>query len=680
MEPPGASASISPTQQLQQLPTAVQLHVLSLLPPNERALSARSVCRDAWAAFATDDHLTASLSQPLPLYAAAWAEVAGQQHVRRLPFRHKLQLLSTAAASGSEVNLGVALAVLQPSIFPELLQRGGCAIYPDPGVAAVRDGHVHLLAWLQARCPGLLHPDRVLQVAARHCQLQGLQRAWAALAAGNTNGGSPPVMDQRVLDAAAQSATPDTVVKMEWVLAAGHGSCRLQESTAAAAARSGDRGRLRWLHAQGCPMAGHYVLGCALEHADLATVQWLVGEAGCNLPAAGSSVGSWSPLLEAAAQSCEGVVKLRWLAEQGAPPLDTVRGTVCRLALASARAGRVEVLRHLMSVYGYRALLDGHEAWRLLGFEPGEVGVILPAEAAAELLVPQAATGGHIPVLDYLRQAGVAMRPWAYAAAAAGGHVATVRWLAQEAGVHLTRLEWYTLYGMINDWPRDSSSQNRGLLEAVKLLADEVCRGWNKRGWNDCRSKMQVLCAAVHRGDVALVKYLQQQLRWPAHWFDLYDIDASAAAVDCEELLDWLAKHGGFWGPLRACLTLPFAPPYMVAARNADRGTLSALRRLGVPWGAEDKVACAVHRGCAIPVVRWLAEQGAPVGNARVLEAAVARRVHEGSLSGGEEAWLWALVGPTGFHYPGAHVLTLGCYNFLHNKKLRSCRGSLDRS
>ncbi len=68
----------------------------------------------------------------------------------QLPFGHKLQLLCTAAASGSDVNLEVALALLQPSIFIELLhgKLRRSSAYSNPGVAAVEAGHPQLLGWL----------------------------------------------------------------------------------------------------------------------------------------------------------------------------------------------------------------------------------------------------------------------------------------------------------------------------------------------------------------------------------------------------------------------------------------------------------------------------------------------------------------------------------------------------
>ncbi len=106
-----------------QLPSALQLHILSLLPPNERALSGRLVSLDAAEGLSSPQHCTASLSQPLPPHAVPWAVEAGQQHVRQLPFWHRMRLIGVASASGGEVNLEVVWELLQPSVFPKLLQR-----------------------------------------------------------------------------------------------------------------------------------------------------------------------------------------------------------------------------------------------------------------------------------------------------------------------------------------------------------------------------------------------------------------------------------------------------------------------------------------------------------------------------------------------------------------------------
>ncbi len=96
-----------------------------------------------------------------------------------------------------------------------------------------------------------------------------------------------------VLDAAAGSPGPAAVEKVDWVLSHSSRRCSLAHGTAVAAVHSGDLGRLRWLHDRGCPMGFMAALKCALEHAGLAVAQWLVDEAGCELPAAGSNSKSW---------------------------------------------------------------------------------------------------------------------------------------------------------------------------------------------------------------------------------------------------------------------------------------------------------------------------------------------------------------------------------------------------
>ncbi len=162
--------------------------------------------------------------------------------MRQLPFRHKLQLLSAAAATGSEANLEVALALLQPSIFPEMLVTGhdvwscaGVRPDPEPGEAAIEAGHPQLLSWLVRHCPALVLPERVAEAAAEHCDLAGLQDVWRVLNSEEQPaewGGRPrPALDQLTLNAAARSLTLDAVAKVEWVLgAADKGSCSLKYS------------------------------------------------------------------------------------------------------------------------------------------------------------------------------------------------------------------------------------------------------------------------------------------------------------------------------------------------------------------------------------------------------------------------------------------------------------------
>ncbi len=578
-----------------QLPTTLQLHSLSFLPPNDRALSGRLVSPDAAAGLSGPEHCTASLSQPLPPHAMPWAVEAGQQHVRQLLFRHKVQLLSTAAASGSEVNLEVALALLQPSIFPELLhgKLKRSSAYPNPGVAAVEAGHPQLLGWLLRHCPALVAKrGEILRAAAWRCDLAGLQAVWETLGCANSTA-SPPFMNQEFLDWVAGSPS-GAEPKMEWVLAEGKGSCSLQEHTAAMAARTGDLGRLQWLRDRGCPVDREWVLVCAMEHAHLAVAQWLVDEAGCKLPAAGGQAGPWEPLLDAAAKSPDGVAKLQWLRERGAPPLSSdrdSRGKLVRPLLHSAAEfGRVEVVRHLLS------LVTPLARQRLL--------------ADRELMLCAVASGS-IPMAEFLLQAGCTVGHEAYetAAEAAGANddlptahnIAMIRWLAREARVPVAGYELLEL--LVRDWPSRTPADSRDLLEAVQLLVGE-CKLDEGNELSDVNA-MLTLDAAAGRGELALLQYLlQQRPGFPPNW----EIVGAAARGGCEALLEWLVEqHPG-------CLESAgsWESPYAVVAARGDLGTLTALRRLGVPWGAENVMSQAVTLGAGEQAQRWLAEQGAP--------------------------------------------------------------------
>ncbi len=573
--------------QQQHLPTAVQLHVLSFLPPNDRALSGRLAFREANDTLGTDPSCVASLSQPLPAHAVAWAVQAGQQHVHRLTFQRKLGLLSTAAASGSEVNLQVALALLRPSIFPEMLLTGHTFITdiynpapPNPGAVAVKAGHLHLLGWLQRHCPSLASAPGVLAAAAEHRDLAGLQEVCGILRVDPS---------QRALDAAAGSATPDALAKLEWLLAAPGSACSLRESTAAAAAHAGNLGVLRWLKGRGCPMATEGVLRSALVHFGLAIAQWLVDEGACSLPGPGAR-GAWERLLNWAAQGPDGVAKLQWLLGRGAPPLDseTDQELVNTLARSAAFSGQVEVVRYLLAAHGPAA-------------------VLLRPDAVAHA----AAHSCSIPMVECLREAGLRFATSAYEGAAVAGSVAMVRWLAQVARAPIGDLDVCDCF--IYEWPIRTAADCRGLMEAVQLLVGEV---GGRQGWTVHR----VVNAAAGQGDVALVRYLLQ-LNPGAQQQPDGDTLLSVASVGCVALLEWLAAEypaclGGGWD----------SSPYQWPAERGDLGTLTALQRLAVPMVPQMNIPQAVASGCDAPaVLRWLAEQGAPVGSEEV-EAAVAQR------------------------------------------------------
>ncbi len=568
-----------------QLPTALQLRILTLLPPNDRALSGRLVSPDAADGLCGAQHCTACLSQPLPLHAVAWSQEAGQQHMRQLTFNRKLQLLCTAAASGAEVNLEVALALLQPSVFPGLLQRRGALPFcPDPGVAAVKAGHPQVLGWLLRRCPGVVSADQVLEAAASHCDVAGLQAAWATLV--DAHRGSMhsrprmrrPVLGQGVLDSAAgapAAATLDAVAKVAWILATSKGWCRLKESTAEAAACSGDLGRLQWLHDRGCPVGGCRVLACALEHADLVAAQWLVDVAGCELPAAGDDEG-WDSVLDAAASSPDGVMKLQWLQQHGAPALQDQDGVwLLEHAAVAAEAGQLDVVRYLQAAAGLH---------RVVQMDPRSLG-------------RAAAASGSVPMAELVLQAGATFRSDSFHEAICSGNMAMLRWLLSNAAPSEDVLR--KTLADITDWPDETPAHARELMEAVQLVLGV------RDNWRDSRDLTnEVLHGAAYRGDLTLLQYVHGRLGDAAGPEWLQVATDAAACGGCEAVLEWLVTTKG------RCVT---ASPYLSAAKNGDLGTLTVLRRLGVQWGVEDVIKEA-EKEHSVQALEWLRAHGAPEG------------------------------------------------------------------
>ncbi len=615
-----------------QLPSAIQVHILSVLPPNEQALSGRFVCPEASSALCS----TASLSQPLPPYALSWAQEAWQHNMRQLPFDGKLQLLCTAAASGSTANLEVAWALVRAGTFAEVLRTegstGGC-----PGMAAAKAGHAHVLPWLVQRCPALLSPNMVLLCAAQYCDLAGLQSAWEVLQDAHSRNTlvRPPKIEHWTVIAAAKSETPDAVAKIEWLQAQVGDVQSYGQWLVEPAMSAGQLDTVRWLLDDGCEYHTTSVLQHALEHAGLDVAQWLVEDDVCSLPDEDSEEGAWDTLLWAAARSADGVAKLQWLRENGAPPLDSARGLPGLLCLGAGE-GPVEVMRYLLDVCGPAAVLQAGSG------------------SGNRDLRKVVARSGSVPMAECLRQAGMEFRPMAYLHAAGGGHLGLVRWLALEAGVSAAGLSRRELDYIAAHWPgSDTAAGSPVLLEAVQLLVGAGFCRWGEEeeeeegvagdGGDDdicwLFVKGDLVATAIERTDLALLRYLlQQQPEYKLGWSAL----VRAAKVGCEAMLEWLVQQPGCADPLRD----DPASPYLAAAENGDRATLEALRRLGVLWGAEDVVARAVaSRGCRVPALRWLVEQGAPVGIRADLEEAVAERLESfPSMKPEDVAWLKSLV------------------------------------
>ncbi len=370
------------------LPSELLLRILSFLPPNELSLTGRLICKDVAQHFSQPHHCNAFLSQPLPhcKYSHTFRAALdrARQGVSALSFRRQLNLFSTAAASGSEANLDLVWAAVQPRVFPELLDSGPVdkvarLLRPtDPGVAAAKAGHPHLLLWLLAHCPGLVDPVATLVAFAQHCSLAVFQRVWEdclgervgrtlALAEARRPPGAEAEVDgpftfgvrarfwQQLLDAAAECPPAEGSGKMEWVLEVGAGHCRVRRDTKSAAVRSGDLARVQWLveshwrkqeqqqqqqqqrlwEKGACP-----ILEAALQHADLGVVERLVRDGRCSLPDPGDTNACTSLTWHAATSGS--VAKLQWLNE--------ARGLLVvelHTALAAARRGHLDALRYL---------------------------------------------------------------------------------------------------------------------------------------------------------------------------------------------------------------------------------------------------------------------------------------------------------------------------------------------
>ncbi len=530
------------------LPTAVQHYILSLLPPNKRALSGRLVDKEA--SDALKDDCTIYLSQPLPPHAAPWVPQLGLKPLRHKTIEQKLRLLCTAASSGSVVNL-VAWAILQPSIYPEMFNTRVFFAYPypDPGEAAAKAGHIHLLGWLVRHCPILLRPVRVLQAAAHHCDLAGLQAAWEAL-----QGESAiflPVLNRSVLNAAAESCTPDAVAKMEWVLTAGAATCRTDDTTAAAAARSGDLGRLRWLRERGCSFDSKAVVR-ALQHAELPAVQWLVGAEGAELPAAGSDVPVWLPYLVASAKSPDCAAKLDWLQKRGCPALsDENADLLLELTLAAATAGHVDAVRYLLSRLGQGRVLDVHN----------------DMDCEFEEAVGRS---GSIPMAECFCHAGLQFTYWSIKEAMAEGDLAMLRWLMVDADAFTGDLEPWRVRMAYDAWPCETATGMENMLKANQLLARAGLPAWSMKS-DIARSALNRAAAA---GNLGLVQGMARAGCRPTK-----DTLEEAVRGGCVALVVWLLE-----GRVRVKVsTYMCGRLYDLARRAGDRATVDTLRRLGVP-------------------------------------------------------------------------------------------------
>ncbi len=541
------------------MPPELITAVLSRLPSNEVALSARRTCRAAAQHFAEEHHRTAAIGQPLPPHAVIGPLEQADAAFRGLNFRRKLRSLSVAAASGSFTSLEVVWRLLQPCVFPELLQTD---LYlqqlresdiDDAGTAAVKGGNLWALSWLLERCSGLVDRSRTLEAAAKHCPLPQLQSVWGLLGRADDHS---PGLNQLMLDAAAASLTPDAIQEMEWVLQ--QGGCKLRTATALGAARSGDLARLQWLRERGCPVGGQEVLAAALEFANASVADWLVDEAGCSLPVQQHHGEEAAPHLAAAAAASGSAAKLRWLQAHG---IAVVPSFLMEAAARSGDLGAVQLLHR---------------------------------ECGGELLNPKvmdaAVASGSVEMAAYLLSAGCSARRCDVHTASCSGSIDMIRWLVENGGQANLGCK---LFPMIAAWPEGSAEHGRKLLEAVRLVAQPRLQ--------DCADAEATMRTAAARGDLKVLRCLHEELGWGLGGSVL----GGAAEGGCELVLEWLVKcgcGGGKAHELDRC--------YLEAGAHGDLATLECLRRLGVPWSNWILMEAA-RWGLPLPVVRWMWGQGA---------------------------------------------------------------------
>ncbi len=323
---------------------------LELLNPNDMAFHGRLVNKDASGRFSDPLHRTATFSIPLPEAATkqGWQQYM-LQAFQQLTFVQKFMSISVAAGSGSQRNLELAWALLQPCVS---LGYVHAYIAEDAGTAAVRFGQLHLLPWLlQHDCP--MDKHRVLEAAAQHCDMQQLLHVWGLLGCD----AGPPSGDRihARLARAAVSSGSDVVAKLSWLLAVFNHLFQYSKRTeremvvgaAKGVAESSNLPVLRWLlherdptlcsntlaelweEDENRPAKWPTVLSSALCHGHMAMAEWLVDEAGC-------------PVLQRGQQGAQQGGQQVGQQEQEAP------WELRQLWYWAARGGSVEAMRWLL--------------------------------------------------------------------------------------------------------------------------------------------------------------------------------------------------------------------------------------------------------------------------------------------------------------------------------------------
>ncbi|GLC49940.1 hypothetical protein PLESTB_000325200 [Pleodorina starrii] len=407
------------------------------LPANEVASTLRLMDKTTSQQFAYHKTLRLSLPSPIHVFRERWGRPGAFRAMSR---KQRLQLLCLTAASGSVANLEVALANAGLALRRELLEAAAaagqldmCKMLRDRGClwgdslgAAAKAGHRHVCEWMLASgCP--LDRDVVrsaaqggqedlmqwlltelqgrpndgafglcrslLMAAAEYLSLEALQRLWQQLMAGHHGSKLQQQLEQlnqvdrgSILEAAAESTTPDWQAKVEWLEGLGYPRTAWAGNGDAAVAR------LQWLRGRGYPLQAT-VIHAAIPVGNLAALRFLVEQAGMRL-----TVDEF--LVKIAALQGHLAV-LQYLHASGL--LVNTRS----VAEAAARGGHLPLV-----------------AWAV-----EDLGVA-PADDAASLL-DCAAASGNLELMTWLHVRGWALGPTAIPNGAVRGCEEALEWLVE---------------------------------------------------------------------------------------------------------------------------------------------------------------------------------------------------------------------------------------------------------
>ncbi|KXZ49340.1 hypothetical protein GPECTOR_22g934 [Gonium pectorale] len=274
-------------------------------------------------------------------------------------------------------------------------------------------------------------------------------------------------------------------------------------------------------------------------------------------------------------------------------------------------------------------------------------------------LLARAARRGHRHVCEWLITLGLSWQCDGAADAGSGGHVGLMKWLlARGPELHVTtsRLDdvlhlvmgvahgcdlptlqrMWGGWGQLGSWVKSQALavavgsrtpdwMGRQEPECARTAADQGhlhVLAWlvETFGAEAVGMSPRIFNAVARTGSVEMMAWLLERgCGWDGCTF------TSATCSGCEEAVEWLVAQG--------CPVQGDGDPYASACRCGDLAMARLLRRLGVPWGPAGSVFSSAAEQALLPLLRWLLEEGYPVG-----DYDVARRAAEGRDSGRSEA------------------------------------------